>query len=145
MKFDLKNLNPGTWFTFPDQDEVDEAKKAKISVRIAAVEDVRTIKAKTTSKGVEYKVVRDKRGPGIPKRFEFEARTSAQEQLEQEMLWDLAITDWKNLEDNAGTFIPCTKDNKITLMSGSVPFATFVAECLGKLAELEPTEDEPKN
>lgn len=149
MKFNLKNLNPGVWWTFPGQeDAIDELldggeeKKAKICLRIASVEDVRGIRAQTTTKVVEHKLLRDKKGPATAHTLIYNDRSPEQEREEQELLWDLAIVDWKNIEDSTGANIPCTKDNKIALMGGSPEFAAFVAECLVKLAELGSPEDE---
>jgi len=143
MKFDLKNLNPGVWFTFPNQDGIEEAKLAKVCLRVASIEDIRDIKAKTTTKVVEHKLLRSKRGAPSAHTLIYDDKTPAQEKLEQEMLWDLAITDWQNLEDSKGVAIPCNKANKIALMSDSVEFAGFISDCLVTLAESGPPEDGP--
>ncbi len=144
MKFNLKNLNPGTWFTFPGQDEIkDEEKKAKISLRIASVEEIREVRAQTTTKVVEHKLLRSKRGPATPHTLIYNDKSRVQEKEEQELLWDLAIVEWKNLEDSAGKPIRCSTANKLALMGGSPEFASFVAEGLVALAEREPIEDEP--
>lgn len=115
MKFDLENLNPGIWFTH------DEG--GKIQVRAIPLEALKKIERQTTKKRVEYK-----RG----QRLEY---TDVDDEKQNELIWDYCIISWKNIEDDNGKPIECTKKNKIDLMNKSVVFATWVAESIEIAAE----------
>lgn len=126
--FDIEGeLNPGTWF------ELDGG--GQICVRICAGEDLRAIRRKTVKKRVEYK------NGG---RFIVE---DTNEDLENELLWDFCIVDWKNLFDAKGNEIPCTTENKVRLMGKSIQFSKFIRDCIDKLTEFdrEVAEAESKN
>ena len=52
----------------------------------------------------------------------------------QEEMWDYVIINWENLLDKSGNSIPCTKENKVKLMSIPV-IDRFVAKCLKTLSD----------
>lgn len=118
MKFDLKELNPGAWFSFPDGD-------GKVCLRICDIDILDEIRRQTAIKEVEYK---------DGQRFEFQVDSPELKRLELELTYDYCIIDWKNINDAEGKPIPCNKEMKILLMGKSVRFSRFVAECLVKLS-----------
>jgi hypothetical protein len=115
MKFDFKNLNPGVWFEYED-------KSFSVEVRICAGQDLERIFKATQKTRVEYK--RDSR-------FEY---LDIDHDKRDEMMWDFIIIDWKGIEDGAGKPLPCTTENKVALMKGSVLFTNFIGECVELLS-----------
>ena len=117
MRFDLDDLNPAAWFEIEgDKDE------GRVQVRACAGVDLETIIKEATCKRVEYKK---------HQRFEF---VEADEAKHQEMLWDFCIVDWENINDAKGKAIPCTVENKLLLMKGSLPFSNFIGDCLEQIS-----------
>ncbi|MFH2075982.1 MAG: hypothetical protein ABIJ57_11665, partial [Pseudomonadota bacterium] len=55
---------------------------------------------------------------------------------------DRVIISWENLFDVKEKPIPCTKENKILLMSRSLKFAKFIGDSLKNLAEVEAKDAE---
>jgi hypothetical protein len=127
LKFDLTDLNPGTWFTMEDG--------GRVSLRICAGEDYRGIRKQVTKKRVEFK---------NGQRYEFQ---ETNEDLLSELLWDFCITGWENFFDSKMDPIPCTKENKVLLMGRSIKFSNFVSSCLDQLTESQKVraEDLEKN
>lgn len=127
MKFDLEDLNPGTWFDLPN--------RGRICIRLCAGDDLKRIQKITRKKKEKFKYGR---------RFEYEI---VNEPLEDEMIWDFCIIDWEDIVDQKNDPIECTKDNKLLLMNKSVTFANVVANCLDQLTEAteEEKEEEEKN
>jgi hypothetical protein len=119
-KFNLKDLNPGTWFDFNE----DDPKSGRICLRVLNEEAKENIR-KTTVKRVET----FKKG----QRF---IDYDVNEKLNSEMTWDYVIVSWERLEDNDDQPIECTVENKSKLMRESIDFARFVGECLEKLSEM---------
>ena len=119
MKFNLDDLNPGAFFPFEDNEESDD--KGGVTVRLANGKIIANIDKKCTKKSVKYH--RNQRHEVIEE----------DDELRSQMLWDYVITDWVGLEDNEGQEIPCTKENKIKLMQGSVKFSGFVGNCVEQL------------
>lgn len=122
MKVDLDELNPGVFFPFDDKDESEDPDGTM--VRIANGEILESINKKCITKknmfrrGQRYEVVEEN------------------EKLRSEMLWDYIIISWKGIQnEKTGEDIPCTTDNKILLMRGSVKFATHIGNCVEKLTE----------
>ncbi len=101
----------------------------RLQLRIPTIEDWKRIRKQTVRKKVEFKKV-----DGTPGRFEFE---EVNEDLQNELFWDSAIVNFENFT-NKGAVIPCTKENKVLLMTNS-RFAKFFAESFKTL-----TEDEAK-
>ncbi len=128
MRVDTENLNPGVFFPF-DEEEDDET-PGGVTIRLANGEVLDTINKKCTKKRVEFR-----RGQRFEVIDEDEARRS-------ELLWDYVIMDWRGLDDSEGVPIPCTKENKVNLMRGSVKIATFVGNCVEKLTEDSELYDE---
>lgn len=121
MRIDTENLNPGVFFPFAEEEDNDDP--GGITIRLANGEVLDTINKKCTKKRVEFR-----RG----QRFEV---IDEDDKRRSELLWDYVIIDWKGLDDMEGKPIPCTKDNKISLMRGSVRVAAFVGNCIEKLTE----------
>jgi len=113
MKFDLNELNPGMWFEYEDG-------SFSVQVRLCAGVDLERIFKATEKKRVEYK-----RGG----RFEY---FDIDHDKRDELMWDFCIMDWNRIEDGKGKELPCTTENKLLLMKGSVLFSEFIADCLEK-------------
>ena len=119
MKFSREELNPGSWFSFDDQDP----SAGRISLRVANLDKVRALDKATTKKRVEYKQGQ-----------RFEVREENHDAY-LEGLWDYVIVEWEGLEWDDGSPIECTRENKIKLMTGHVGFAAFINSCLTRLRE----------
>ena len=117
MKFNLKDLNPGSWFYF---DETD-AESGKICLRVLNAEKLAEIRDKTMQTKVEY------RGDN---RYEY---SDIDHSGRDRIIWDYCIVDWQGLIDDDEQPIECTTENKIKLMNGHVGFSGFVEKCLEKL------------
>ncbi len=128
MRVDTKDLNPGVFFPF-DEEEDDES-PGGITIRLANGEILDVINKKCTAKKVVFR-----RGQRHEVIEEDEKRRS-------ELLWEYVIMDWTGLDDEEGVPIPCTKDNKVLLMRGSVKIASFVGNCVEKLTEDSELYDE---
>jgi hypothetical protein len=117
MKFDMKDLNPGAKFYFDDKNP--EAGSITLrALNMAALDDIRV---KTTKRRVEY--VQGQRHEVF----------DADEAKRADMTWAYVIQAWDGVEDEAGTPIPCTDENKATLMRGSLVFSRLVSGFLAKL------------
>lgn len=108
----------GSWF--------DMDGGGRVQLRTLDAADLRVIRRHAVKKGAEYKRI-----DGKAERFEFDV---VDEDLQNELFWDRIITAWENLIDGKGAEIPCTKENKVLLMSRSAKFAKLVAEALKLLA-----------
>jgi len=128
MKFNLENLNPGTFFPFEDGE-------GGVTVRVANGSALDEINKKCIKKKFEFR--RGQRIEIIDENTE----------LKSSMLWDYVIVDWKGVFDSTDTVIPCNKETKELLMKGSVVFSSFIGECIEKLTEMEESynEDLEKN
>ncbi len=122
MQFDLENLNPGTWFDFPDG--------GRICLAYLSAEKANEIRKASIKKEIEYK-----KG----QRFEFE--TVDEEKLSR-MTYDATIQDWQGIESADGKVIPCASEMKYNLMQKSPTFAKTVRDLLEKLSEAEILEAE---
>ena len=119
--FNLKDLNPGTWF--------DVEGGGRICLRVCGADKLREIRKQTVKKQKEYK---------NGQRFVFE---ETNEDLQSKLIWDYCIVTWENFLDAAGKPIPCNAENKSTLMGNSPFFSKIVANDMKKLA-VEENEDE---
>jgi len=90
---------------------------------------LKAIRKQTVKKRAEYKRVE-----GKAERFDVE---EVNEDLQNELFWDHIIMAWEQCFDPKGVPIPCTKENKILLMSRSAKFATFIGDALKTLGEAE--------
>ena len=144
MPFDIKNLNPGEWFDYPGDADPPE----RVRIRLPDAKTLKEIDALTVKKEVEHVQPRKKNGKidrrqGL-QRIEYEKVID--ESKREEMFIDRVITDW-NIKTPNGDDIPCTTENKVTMMYGSVEFNSFVNDCLEILGgEKEKQEkDQEKN
>lgn len=106
----------------------------RVQLRTISVADFKAIQKQTVKKKVDYKRVE-----GMPGRFEYEA---IDQDLQNELYWDAVIVGWENFTDKNGKEIPCTKENKVLLMSRSKKFLEFVVESLKTLSEDEAAQQE---
>ena len=120
MKFNMKDLNPGTWFKFNEGDE----ESGSICLRVLNAEKLAEIRDKTIRTEVEYR---------NNNRYEYQKMDNA---ARDKIIWDYCIVDWNGLEDDEGNVIDCTTENKIKLMNGHVGFSSFIEACLEKLNRL---------
>jgi hypothetical protein len=104
----------------------------RLQLRIPSIADWKLIRKQTVRKKVEFKKV-----DGTPGRFEFE---EINEDLQNDLFWDVAIVNFENFT-NKGILIPCTKENKILLMTNS-KFAKFFSESFKTLTEDEAIQAE---
>lgn len=131
MRFNLTDLNPGTVCPLDPQDP----DAGSITLRTLNSETLADIERKTRTRRVEYR-----RG----QRHEV---VDVNEALHSELLWDYAIVGWDGIEDENGVPIPCTRENKVTLMNGSPVFARIVGDLLDQLTEarIQRAESAEKN
>ena len=120
MKLNLDDLNPGTFFPF---DEFDDD-SGGITIRLANGAKMDEINKKCSKKKTEYR------------RHVRHEYVIEDEKKRSDMLWDYVIMEWNGVtNEKTGEEIPCTTENKIMLMRGSVKFSNFVGSCIEKLTE----------
>ena len=106
----------------------------RVQLRTISIQEFRDIQKKTVKKRVDFKKVE-----GTPARFEHE---EINQDLQNELYWDASIISWEGLQDKSGKAIPCTKENKVLLMTRSKVFLEFVVDSLRQLTEDEAAEQE---
>ena len=106
----------------------------KVELRSLSYDALKKIDKQVSVKRVDFKKVE-----GTPERFEYK---ETNEDLQNELFWDYCIISWENLFDSKEKEIPCTKDNKVLLMTKSVMFARFISDSLQILAESEAKQTE---
>ena len=106
----------------------------KVELRSLSYDALKKIDKQVSVKRVDFKKVE-----GTPERFEYK---ETNEDLQNELFWDYCIISWENLFDSKEKEIPCTKDNKVLLMTKSVMFAKFISDSLQILAESEAKQTE---
>lgn len=111
----------GAWFELEDG--------GRVQLRSLTNEDWKAIRKQTVRKKVDFKKVE-----GTPARLEYE---EINDDLQNELFWDAVILNWEKFFDAKGKEIPCTKENKILLVSRSARFVKFVNDCLKTLDEDE--------
>ena len=116
--FDLEE-KPGVWF--------DMEGGGRVQLRALASDDLKRIRARTVTKQAEIAKV-----DGVVARVAWE---ETDEDLQNELFWDHCIVAWEKFSDAKGKTIPCTKANKVLLMTRSAKFARFVSEKLKVLAD----------
>ena len=121
---DLEESKNGAWF--------DIEGGGKVKLRSLDADDWRAIRRQTVKKGVDYKKI-----DGTPCRLPYE---DTNDDLQNELVWDCCIMAWENFLDVKGNEIPCTKENKVLLMSKSTKFAKFVADSLKQIQDDEAKE-----
>jgi hypothetical protein len=112
---------PGVWF------EMEGG--GRVQLRTLNADGWKAIRKQTVNKKVEFKRV-----GGKAERFEFE---EVNDDLQNELFWDHIIMTWENFIDGQGKEIPCTKENKLLLMTRSAKFSKFVADSLKMLSDSE--------
>jgi hypothetical protein len=117
--FNIKDPNPGTWFSFDDND----AESGKIKIRPVTLAKRQEIHKKTIKTKVEYK---------HNQRFEVQ---DVNEDLLSEMIWDYVIVEWQGLVDDENKEIVCDPKTKTVLMSNNIGFAQFVNQCLEQVTK----------
>lgn len=116
-KFNLSNLNPGTW--------MDLSIGGRVCLCVCSGDDLREIRKQCVKKKVEYRGVN---------RFVYE---EIDEEKQSEAIWDFCIRDWEEICDQEGKAIPCTREMKVLLMGKSPEFARAVGEGLQTLTKVE--------
>ncbi len=111
--------NTNAWF------EMDGG--GQVHLQTLTSNDFKGIKRQTTKKQTEFR-----RLDGKAERFEFDV---INEDLQNELVWDLIILGWKDICDSNGKPIECTRANKIMLMNTAPKFSKFIMERLEKLKE----------
>jgi hypothetical protein len=111
----------------------------RVQLRTLSPDEFKQLQKKTTKKKVDFKKVE-----GTPGRFEYEEVNT---ELQNELFWDAVIVGWEKLFDKNNKEIPCTKENKVALMTRSKKFLNFVADSMKVLTEDEASvaEEEVKN
>ncbi len=151
MPFDMEKLNEGEWFRYfgssiGENGEITyfepEPDAERVCLRPIGSEELNKIHSQTRKKQKEFVLNPKTRQM---ERVSYEDQTSEQERVEFGMFWDYMITNWE-LKDEKGESIPCTKENKIKLMSHP-PFARFITRCLQILnsSKKQQEEDKEKN
>ena len=122
MKLNLKDLNPGTWFKFDENDP----ESGSICLRVLNMEKLAEVRDRTVTTKVDY------RGAN---RYESQKHNTG---LRDSIIWDYCIVGWEGLvdDDENETPIPCNTEMKFKLMNGHVGFAAFVESCMEKLNKL---------
>ncbi len=122
MKFNLEELNPGTWFPFEGD--------ARACVRACAGDDLREIRRQCVKRKVEYR---------NGQRLVYE---EIDEDLQSQLLWDFCIIGWEGFVDQNGKDIPCNSEFKKILMGKSIKFSAFIGECMEKINALNKIQAE---
>ncbi|WP_432736111.1 hypothetical protein [Maridesulfovibrio sp. FT414] len=125
MKFNLENLNPGTWFNFDDSNP----ESGRICVRRLNAATGKRLSRECTSTVRKF-------SKGKP----YEVSEFNEDQFDLRF-YDYVIVDWEGVEDENGTPIPCTAENKKVLAQESIFFQGLIAEAMEKL-EIEQAEKE---
>jgi len=122
----MKDLNPGTWFKIDESDP----ESGEICIRTCGIDDIKNIRKKTVTK---------KR---IIKNGQLLHEEITNDDLQNELTWDICIQDWKGLVDDKGVDVPCNKEMKMKLMGESIIFAKRITTCISELGETEAIEEE---
>lgn len=144
MPFDIENLNPGEWFEYPGDTKLPE----RVKIRLPDAKTIKDVDAATLKKEVEHVQPRKKSGK-IDRRQQLqriEYEVCKDEDEREKLLIDEIITDWE-IKTPDGDDIPCTTENKIKMMYGSVEFNNFVNDKLEYLTDTKAGHDkgEEKN
>lgn len=118
---DISDKTAGYWF--------DLEGGGRVQLRPMNIDALKDVRKQTVKRKVEYKRVE-----GRAERFEVE---DINEDLQSELFWDYVIMSWENLLDAAEKPIPCTKENKMLLLTRSTKFVTIINEALRKIADDE--------
>lgn len=106
----------------------------RVQLQTVSADAFKAIQKQTVKKKVDFKKIE-----GTPARLEYDEVNT---DLQNELFWDAVIVGWENLFDKGKKPIPCTKENKVLLMTRSAMFTKFVADSLKALSEDEVKEAE---
>jgi len=125
--FDFTKEKEGVWFDMEDGGRV-QLKTLKpidwIEIRKATIEKIPFIKK-------------------IEKKYQLFEREVTDEDLQMQMIYDITIIAWEKLFDGEEKPIPCTKENKTSLMLMQDPrFRDFVNEKISILGGIETEQKE---
>ena len=123
MKIDLENPNPGVTFYFNGKDKGE----GYITLRVLSNEKLEEITNRCRIKRVEVK-------GNPPTRFEYLDFKTGGEAKEFELTWDYCIADWSQVIDAKDKEIPCTPENKVTLMRSAPKFSSYVLKCIREMS-----------
>jgi len=116
----------GVWF--------DLEGGGRVQLRTMTADALKAIRKQTVKRRVEYKRI-----DGKAERFDVE---EVNEDLQNALFWDHVIAGWENILNGKAEEIPCTRENKMLLMTRSAAFARFVGESLATLNADEGTRAE---
>lgn len=109
----------GTKFVFPNQEGIDEDKKAWVEIRPLSNSKLREVMSACSRQQVGLKVMD---GEKQPRQVTW---TEINDDLMYEMIWDWVIVAWGNIEVDNKT-LACTKENKLAVMGNDEFFASNV-------------------
>jgi len=115
-RFDLADLNPGTWF--------EMGGGGRVCLRVCAGDDLRAIRKATVKKRAGFR-----NGTRI-------VYDDVDEDRQNEAIWDSCIVSWEKIFDKDGKPIPCTQEMKNLLMGKSIMFSSFIAASLKSLSAI---------
>lgn len=101
----------------------------RVHYQLPTEEDMKSIRKQTSKKKFEFRRI-----DGKPERVEWE---EVNEDLRNELFWDLVIMEWENFFDSKGNPIECTRANKMRLLVKSQRFLDFSNESFKSLKDLE--------
>lgn len=126
MRFDTKNLNPGTKFYFNE----DDKEQGYISLRVMTLAETERIAKETVKKERVFK------------KGTYHTIEKIDDDKRNKMIWDYVIMDWYNILDEDGNQIECNIDNKLMLFNNSPQFSQFILEKINLLNEQQDIESE---
>ncbi len=101
----------------------------RVQLQTVSADAFKAIQKQTVKRKVDFKKIE-----GTPARLEYEEVNT---DLQNELFWDAVIIAWENLSDKNGKPIPCTKENKVLLMTRSAMFVKFITDSLKAVSEDE--------
>lgn len=141
----------GEWFTFfssriDGQGEVKYLDPLPDAGRVCVRSIVPLIEQQQTKRKRRAEFVPNPKTRQMERVAFFDDPSPEQAKTEREDIWDYAITGFENILDADGNPIPCTRENKLKLMSLPV-FDRFIARCLQILSEsgVRSAEEQAKN
>ena len=140
MPFDLKNLSPPTRFYWPG----DPTGEEWVEFRLVSERDrLATVKEVGIDRKSEFVLNTKTRGM---ERVEYPITDLKKGEEFLSKLNDLSISDWflktPKKDGKPGKPIPCTKENKNLMLSGSAQFSKWAEKCLETLGDAEKQTEE---
>lgn len=136
MIVDLEEKTEDGWFDLRDG--------GRVHLRLMSSDDVREMRKACFATVTEYPLLEG--DDGVKRHQRFEGKRF-DEDLWDEMRWDLCIIGWENICDRNQAPVPVSKENKVLLMSRVPEFFMAVEEGMKALKEAEKakSEDARKN